>query len=191
LVGRCALQRTSPDRLRGPKSSPPLMALPALRVGRDVAAHWFPAPCTAPLGQITTPTGLSSRPQLSAVETAASDIGLQLTFSELPSSSLGSAPEGTSPCASHGLSLPSDDIGPRARSPWAYLTQHLPLSSFLSSSGVYIPRSFATLFHAAAAHRVFTSRVFPTRDSPATISGPVPSWSYETTTGLVSGPPKR
>lgn len=44
------------------------------------------------------------------------------------------------------------------------------------------------LFHAVATHRVFTFRVFPTHDSPTAISGSVPSWSYETTTGLAFDP---
>jgi len=37
---------------------------------------------------------------------------------------------------------------------WAYLTQHLPLSRFLTSSGVYFPHLFVTLFHATATLRV-------------------------------------
>jgi hypothetical protein len=48
----------------------------------------------------------------------------------------------------------------RPCSSWAYLTQHLPLPRFLTSSGVYFPQLFATIFQAAATHRVFYLRSF-------------------------------
>jgi hypothetical protein len=37
---------------------------------------------------------------------------------------------------------------------WVCLTQHLPLSRFLTFPGVCFSQNFATLFHVAAAHRV-------------------------------------
>jgi len=55
-------------------------------------------------------------------------------------------PGGTSPCASPGLLRPFDDIGLRARSPWVCLTQHLPLSHFLSASGAYFSQSLRPCF---------------------------------------------
>jgi len=48
--------------------------------------------------------------------------------------------------ASHQLLLPSSDVRLRARSPWACLTQHLPLSSFLNSSGICFSHSFRPYF---------------------------------------------
>lgn len=43
-------------------------------------------------------------------------------------------------------------------STWAYLTQHLPTSRFLTSSRVCFSRVLAALFHAAATHRVGGTR---------------------------------
>lgn len=40
--------------------------------------------------------------------------------------------------------------------------QHLPLSKFLTSSGVFFSHTVVALSHATATHRVFTSRAFPT-----------------------------
>lgn len=45
---------------------------------------------------------------------------------------------------------------------WACLTQHLPLSKFLTSSGVCFSRTLAALFHAAATPRVSTPGNTPT-----------------------------
>jgi len=62
-----------------------------------------------------------------------------------------------------GFVPPSTTSTTEARSTWVYLTQHLPLSAFLTPAGVFFSRSLATLFHAAAAPGVFASRAFPTR----------------------------
>lgn len=58
---------------------------------------------------------------------------------------LGSAPKSFPSRLSSAFS-PSSDIRMRARSPWACLTQHLPLSSFLDSSGIYFSQSFRPCF---------------------------------------------
>jgi hypothetical protein len=57
---------------------------------------------------------------------------------------------------------------------WVCLTQLLPLSRFLTFSGVCVSHTLAALFHAATAPRVSTFRVFPTL-AAVTVSGPLPS----------------
>jgi hypothetical protein len=46
---------------------------------------------------------------------------------------------------------------------WAYLTQLLPLSEFLTPSGFCFSHTLAALFHAAATHRVWTPWSISTR----------------------------
>lgn len=67
------------------------------------------------------------------------------------------------PRASHGLLLPSDDIGSWTRSTWACLTQHLPLTSFLNSSGAYFPRSLWPCFMPLPPIGFSPSECFPRR----------------------------
>jgi hypothetical protein len=53
-------------------------------------------------------------------------------------------------------------LGPRASSlTWVYLTQLLPLSPFLTTSGVCFSLALMALSHAIATHRVCPSELFP------------------------------
>lgn len=69
---------------------------------------------------------------------------------------------GFAPFQRHQIREPGCPPRPEAsRADRVCLTQPLPLSRFLTSSGVCVLRTLAALFRAAAARRVYTFRVFP------------------------------